>query len=396
MLQAKIKNGNSVALYQYSREEIAWLRANEEFYCPICKGKLMIRAGVKTIAHFAHKRAVDCISHEGGEGEYHEKGKLQIFRWLASQGIKAEMEVYFPVIKQRTDILVTIGNKRIAMEYQCVRIPVQDILKRTNGYLQEGIQPIWIIGGNHFNRLGRHQVKINQFLLQFFHRFNQESLPIMYFFDPQTTFFIKAANIFPVNQYKIYSNLKVKKLTEMNFLDLFTQNFMPQGELMEVFRKAKYKFRMHHPQRTYGNERKWYSWLYSMGTHREFLPSIIFLPVASQYQMNTAPWDWQSRICLEIIVPLEIGETFSWEECLSLLKYCINPNNPLMNGLSDPLLEYLHLLASLKIISITSNETFQKRQDIHFYSNVEDALVGDQKILEEISEILSQNTSMIR
>lgn len=387
LLHAKLKNGDSIALYQYSREEIEALRANETFYCPICKDKVIIKAGTKTIAHFAHQRAAICLSQERGEGEYHEKGKLLMYKWLVLQGIEAELEVYFPSIKQRADILVKIGSKRIAIEYQCARIPIQDVFNRTMGYLQEGIQPIWIIGGNHFTRTGNKQLKANPFLLQFFHRFTSNRFPVLYFFDPHTSFFIKAANLFPVNQYQVYSDLSIKKLGEMHFLELFTQTNFSEAGLIKTFTKAKYKFRMYHPPKTFGRERKWNNWLYSYGTHREFLPSIVFLPVASQYRMNIPLWDWQSRICLEIIAPTKIGDTFSLNDCIFLLQNYISPNSPLINGVEDPLLEYLQLLSSLNIISISSKYIFQKCQEIHFYSHVEEALAGDQKLMGEISEI---------
>lgn len=397
LLQANTKKGDTVTLYQYSREEIEALRAREEFYCPVCKSKVIAKAGMKTIAHFAHQGEVNCNSNERGEGEYHEKGKLLLYNWLAAQGIQAEMEVYLSSIKQRADILVTIGNKRIAIEYQCARIPLQVIHQRTSGYINDGIQPIWIIGGNHFSRKGRNSMKVNQFLRQFFHRFTQKGLPTMYFFDPHTKIFIKAANLFPINQSRFYSDFSIRKLNQMHFLEWFTPTDFSEGQLLNMFSHAKRKFRINHPRITYGAERQWYKWLYSHGTHRDFLPSYIYLPVASQYQMVTSPWDWQSRVWLEIIAPLQIGEMFSLDDCMYILqKHITASKSPLWKGLDNPILEYLYQLVSLKVLAQSSNHTFQKRKEVQFYSHIEDALAGDLKIMEEISEILSQNTSMIR
>src|SRR5699024_9228468 len=134
-----------------STKEITILR-KEKFYCPQCLERVMIRAGPKTIPHFAHHRHSNCPSHKG-ESEYHETGKLILFQWLKQQQLHVQLEAFLPGIKQIPDILVTINNKRIAIEFQCSKIRVSDIIQRNKGYEKLKIIPIWILGEKLLKRI---------------------------------------------------------------------------------------------------------------------------------------------------------------------------------------------------------------------------------------------------
>src|SRR5699024_4341246 len=158
--------------------------------------KVIIRAGPQTIPHFFHYQKSECPSVEGGEGAYHEKGKLLLYHWLKKQHtnvflekhlpqinqqpdlllltknkkntIKYQntyvfLEKHLPQIKQRPDLLLLTKNKKIAIEYQCVRIPIKLLLKRNKGYQQLGIKPIWILGANQMKRMGQNSLKLDPF-----------------------------------------------------------------------------------------------------------------------------------------------------------------------------------------------------------------------------------------
>src|SRR5690625_137402 len=142
MLRATTRNGKYITLALLNRQEIAKIRQTEQFFCPQCKETVIVRAGSRVIPHFAHQRHSDCSEHEGGEGLYHYQGKLLLYNWLRNQNISTELEPFIPEINQRPDIIIQIGERKIAIEYQCATIPIEIIKKRNEGYLTVGITPI--------------------------------------------------------------------------------------------------------------------------------------------------------------------------------------------------------------------------------------------------------------
>ncbi|MFS0672011.1 competence protein CoiA [Ornithinibacillus sp. 179-J 7C1 HS] len=388
MLQAKVNNDKLITLFQYSKEEIEKLRANYHFYCPACEQKVIVKAGTKMIPHFAHHSTASCQINEGGEGSYHEKGKLLLYQWLKKQGLDVTLERYFPTIKQRADLYIRIKLKQIAIEYQCAKIPIEEVLKRTRGYLQEGIQPIWILGANQFYRIGSHALKVDQFILHFLQQYNHNELPLLFFFDPRSNSFITAANLILTHSHRAIGNFTIRKLNSIKFMDIFnTPSFFSQF-LLQEWKKVKYNFRIYNPKKLYGKTLLWYKWLYFKGLHKDYLPSEVYLPVQTQYQMNTPPWDWQSRICIEVIDPIPIGGTFSLQTCYhQLQKNISNIPFPLISNRKDPILEYLQLLCCLTLINQVSKNVFKKCKDIKYYSHIEDAIKGDEQFLKELLHI---------
>src|SRR5699024_6892259 len=120
MLSAKTKKGQMVTLAVLKKAQIEEMRL-EEFYCPACKETVIIKAGEKTIPHFAHFSKSVCIN-KSGEGMQHQKGKLLLYSWLQKQSIDVQIEYYLPEIKQRPDLFFSIGDKKVAIEFQCVKI----------------------------------------------------------------------------------------------------------------------------------------------------------------------------------------------------------------------------------------------------------------------------------
>src|SRR5690625_1294909 len=156
VLQAKNKQGDLVTLAMLPRKQIKLLRKKERFFCPECGEAVIVRAGTKIIPHFAHRSNVNCTNYARGEGVYHEQGKLLLYKWLLSQHISTELEPYLPDIRQRPDLFIRINQRKIAIEYQCARMPLEVIRKRNEGYQKANITPIWILGANQFKRIANY------------------------------------------------------------------------------------------------------------------------------------------------------------------------------------------------------------------------------------------------
>ncbi|MGJ9458793.1 competence protein CoiA [Oceanobacillus sp. CF4.6] len=388
MLQAVNKNGRYITLATMKREVVQNLRkGGERFYCPVCKSPVIIKAGNQMIAHFAHQSSLDCLSREGGEGIEHEHGKLQLYEWLRRHNMDVRLEAYLREIQQRPDILLSVNNKQIAIEYQCARIATEEIQKRNRGYKAAGIFPIWIVGANHFRRYSANSFKLDQFTRQFIHQHTSETPSVLYYFHPYTSQFSTIQDIFIVKNTTAVGKITVTALHKMKFPDLFHLNIFSAKEKLKLWLKEKRQFRLRPRNKLYGDELTWSKWLYYKGLHPQIIPSAIHLPVHSQHLMKSPLWNWQSKIVLEIIVPLPIDATFSIDLCIHLLKNQIISNAafPLIATSTNPIEQYLNLLEQLNYVQSVSTGIYQKKRQFHFYKNVEDAIKGDEQLLGKLT-----------
>ncbi|MBP1947230.1 competence CoiA-like predicted nuclease [Virgibacillus litoralis] len=383
MLQAKTKYGTFVTLATLTKQEISILKEREEFSCPTCNEPVIMKAGTLMVPHFAHRSNSSCPSSEGGEGPYHEKGKLLLYQWLKHQQLTVQLEAYLPEIKQRPDILITINNRLVAIEYQCARIPAAQVRERNKGYRSAGITPIWILGANRLTQSNRSHLKIDQFLLQFIHQFSSVLPLMLFYFCPNSLQFISFQDFYFSKTQTAIGKFHTKKLNQMSFKDMFQANFCTTNDLFQSWKWEKRTFRLKATNRLYGRELNWHQWIYLKQTHKEFLPSIIHLPISSQYMMKTPPWDWQSRLCIEVIDPLPMESPISVKSCEHLLRHHFHhPNEfPLIKQTVNPVHQYLQLLEQLDVIQQVSPNYFAKKSPIKFYKNIEDALAGDEKLL---------------
>lgn len=387
MLQANNEHGKPVTLAFLDKAEILKIRKEKtSFYCPACGASVIAKTGAKKIPHFAHAVSADCVSGSGGEGLYHEQGKLLIYQWLEQQGLEVQLEAYIQEISQRPDILLTLNGRKIAIEYQCAKIPSEQIIKRTSGYMAAGIIPIWIIGARRFVRYQQYIFQLPGFLEQFIHQFSETTPQTLYFFCPDSKSLIIIQDIWKVKGGRALGRIWIAPIPRLTFADLFHPIHCQKAELIKSWKREKRIFRLRPPVRLYGNELIWHHWLYGKGLHPQNLPSEIFLPVASQLLMKNSLWDWQSKICLEIIQPLPISGTFTAASCKRLLRKSILPPDrfPLLRVRMSPIEQYLRHLGSLGIIRELSAGKYQKLKPLRIHQTIEEALAADEKALCEL------------
>jgi len=387
MLQAKNKKGKLVTLALLTKLEIEKIKSEKyEFHCPTCGSSVIMKAGSVMIPHFAHQSSMDCPQQEGGESVYHEQGKLMLYRWLRSQHLDAQLEVFIPEINQRPDILLQVNNRLIAIEYQCARIPQEEVRSRNQGYIEKGIIPIWIIGANRLKRKSRHHFKVDQLTLKFLHQFSSHSPKLLYYFCPNTLQFISVHDISIQRNGTGLGKIYVRSLPQLTFKDIFIPHWLPNDLFWKMWHKEKKRFRLQ-KKKLYGEELAWQQWLYLKHTHLEYLPSIIHLPTASQFRMKTPSWNWQSRICLEILDPLSVGQTFHLKACIRLLHRQIIPSSyfPLIHAAGElPVTQYLRLLEQIDIIEEIAEETYRKITPLTFHKHIEDSLHADEILINQL------------
>ena len=395
MLQAKSNKGDLITLASLPMSEIEIHREQSQFYCPTCQEPVIIKAGTRVIPHFAHRSKVNCPSYEGGEGAYHEKGKLLLYQWLKSQGLNVALEVYLTEIKQQPDILLVINKKQIAIEFQCARIGIVDVQQRNEGYRKAGITPIWILGANRFKRQGSNSLKVDQFTQQFMHQFSTIHPLKLIYFCPDTLQLTLFQDIYLTRIGQALGKILFSKLTDLKFIDLFRQDSYSRRELFELWKREKKRFRLQYRKHLFGKEHAWHQWLYLKQTHLEYLPSIINLPVSHQFKMKSPLWDWQSRIVLNILDPLPIGSQFTLKRCEHELRGHLHYPNyfPLVRSTENPINQYLQLLEELKYIKQVTLTNYIKTSSIKHYEHIELSLEQDEQTLNKLILI---NTNKIQ
>lgn len=162
MLIARNVNGELIQAYQASKEKA---KNGEMYYCPACKGKLVLKKGNIMIAHFAHHQHADCAVFSEGETLPHLKGKQLLFEKFKSEGFEVTLECWLPALQQRPDLLLVLADgKEIAVEYQCSPISPSDLLARTRGYKRFGYEVWWICGINYQPESAKMKQSVYQFL----------------------------------------------------------------------------------------------------------------------------------------------------------------------------------------------------------------------------------------
>ncbi|ANK63421.1 competence protein CoiA [Loigolactobacillus backii] len=147
MLIAKYEDGTLCYANQYTTTELQKIRQQHQFYCPSCAAKVKLRVGPYKIAHFAHQN--QCASSNEGETSEHLAGKLFLLNYCQNQGWKCALEAFLPELQQRPDILVTLPQVKIALEFQCSPISIKQLSKRTEMYRQNGYRVYWLLGSRY-------------------------------------------------------------------------------------------------------------------------------------------------------------------------------------------------------------------------------------------------------
>lgn len=382
MLQAMLRDGSLLTIAKFSRTKIEYFRREYEFYCPVCQEKVFIKAGEKVIPHFAHYHTGTCPS-SFGEGPEHEQGKLLLYHWLQQKQIPVVLEKYLRKIEQFPDLLLTVGDKKIALEYQRSSIQKKEINARISGYMRANIVPLWILGENQFNRLSTSKLKITAPLKQFVHKFSYQCKSSLYFFCPHTKQFAFFQDLYFTSNHSAIGTLQFVPLTQATFLKFFRYKPLQKETLYQLWEQEKRKLRLTSNQTSFGRERRWLQWLYLRKAHRETLPSLVYLPVQNELLMKSSPWDWQSRLLLEIIQPLRNGETFMLQKCFSLLRNHLYAKQdfPLYSYQEHPIVQYLRLLEKVQVIKRLSSNKFVKLKSIENNKNIEEAINNDKLLM---------------
>ncbi|MDL4842931.1 competence protein CoiA [Aquibacillus rhizosphaerae] len=383
MLQAIDQKGDYIILALLPSTEVQRYKQEKYFYCPMCKAPVIVKAGSKTIAHFAHHKKSLCPNSSGGEGEYHERGKLHLYQWLKGQGLAVWLEWYISHIKQRPDILLKVGKKVIAIEYQCARITMNEFIQRNKGYHQMNITPIWILGGNRMTRKSSSYLSMSSSDLLFLHQFSSDLPLTIYYYCPDNLQFACFHHIQTTGTKRTIGELVFRSLHDMNFNDLFRKYYFNKINIYENWKKQMYERRIKPVHYIGRKEKQWRQWLYVQKINANLIPSICHLPIATQWRMMTAPWIWQSRLLISLF---QDKKYVTLQSCHHILSNHMHNKSlfPLIHGPNDPVSEYLTLLVKLHTLKQISDTRYYVSKQITFPKTVDMAIDEDNQLIKQM------------
>ena len=192
---------------------------SEEFFCPACKQKVILKKGTIKVAHFAHYH--QCSLNIEGETLEHLLGKIGLQQAFLQAGLKNKLEVYLQKLHQRPDLLVLLNsNQFLAVEFQCAPLDLGLFEKRTASYLKNGLKCWWILGKKYFPS------KILSQKLAKFLRWNENlGFYLTYYFAKQKYFVL----LYQISQPD-FLNMQYCCFKTSNFNEL--RNFMKRKPIM--------------------------------------------------------------------------------------------------------------------------------------------------------------------
>ncbi len=394
MLVANRRNGEKFSLADYhDRNELLDYRKREEFQCPVCGEIVILKLGSKRIWHFSHRKDANCPQEYERESDYHMKGKLQLFHWLKQKGLEVVLENYIPSCRQRADIAIEWQDKKYALEFQCSSISPELFMKRTEGYIESGIIPIWLLGGNQLKRMGANLYSFNLFQYLFLRKtVNGWNIPS---YCPDFHSFIFLHHPLSVSSKKVMASMAAYPRSETNPSILFTPSpvkLLPLSNWLHELQKVKNGFFIHPTleQRIFLNE------LYKKKLNLLLLPPEIGVPVPSAPFIETPPLVWQTYLYLDILRHIRKGEVFTEKNLYHAIlirthkKQITLRSIPLLKqgDFFTPVKEYLHLLVKISTLEKISENRYKMVRPFYQPSTVEHQAYAEKSFYRKFEAII--------
>ncbi|WP_459500749.1 competence protein CoiA [Bacillus sp. C1] len=364
MFVARRENGGEVHLLENREEqELLAMRKKERFFCPGCRREVQLKLGKQKRWHFAHKKVEQCLVSSEPESAYHMRGKEQLYRWFRAQGFQVKVEHFLPEIRQRPDLFIETKGRQIAIEYQCASLSTEQLFKRTSSYWEEGIQIIWILGGNQMKRHSAYWLSLSSFHLFCIQSYPQPSL---FFFCPNEKSFTKCELLTPFSTNVYFSYMIHYPLRSITFEELFCQAPITKERLEREWQNKKTYFRANVlPVWNYSHKSLLHL-LYQQRLTPSCFPSEIGVPLPSAFALQTHTFIWQALLCIDFIGKFKTGEYFSLHAVFSYVNNRRNIQRRTLPYFSQnvwqrAILEYVTFLCKVGMI---------EKMDVHKYRKI--------------------------
>ncbi|MES5953872.1 competence protein CoiA family protein [Bacillus fungorum] len=318
MFIAKRENGEKIhLLYHHDEELLHRMRKMESFFCIACGKEVQMKLGKQKKWHFAHKKMDSCLAFYEAESMYHMHGKELLYRWFKQQNFHVDIEHYLPEIQQRPDIFVERAGRKIAIEYQCSNLSVEQLYKRTYSYWRAGIQVIWIIGGNQLKKHSAYWMKFSSLMAFSLQSYPQ---PLLIFFCSKQKSFMKCTYITSFSTNVSFSHIIYLRTDTTTFEMLFSPVPFQKEILNQEWKKRKDYFRKNALPIWNYNYKSLLRLLYQCKCTPANFPSEIGVPLPSSFAFQTHPFIWQAFLYMKCIGELAVGDCISLKYVCSYVK----------------------------------------------------------------------------
>jgi competence CoiA-like predicted nuclease len=377
LLTAKNQWGETVYIGDLIKKE-GEIRLRENYYfCPLCKGKVMVKLGVQRISHFAHVQLSPlCVEYER-ESAYHMQAKMQLFEWLETESSKVELEVFLPDIMQRPDLMFTYLGNTYCVEYQCSPIPEEIFQKRTNGYLSNGLIPIWLLGANKVQRKQTNLITLPKFQSLFIKR-NHTGAWYLPSYCPNLKSFITITNLHPLSPHTMqcdYDIIPQSQLHLPQWLNPIFQHTFYVSNWCKGIQHVKVNIIRFQTDKLFLQE------LYRNQLHLYLLPPYVGVPLRDNLLLETSPIIWQMYVLLDNLFSKEIGVILTKEIVYKRLIKRINRKHikvrnhikPSEDQLAALIRDYFFLLTKCQVLKEIKPNVYRYENSMAFPSTMSEA-----------------------
>ncbi|MBS9801584.1 competence protein [Bacillus toyonensis] len=392
---AKRENGEKIhLLYNCNEELLRRMRQQERFFCVACGKEVQMKLGKQKSWHFAHKKVDSCISFYETESMYHMHGKELLYRWFKRQNFQVDIEYYLPEIKQRPDVFVERAGRKIAVEYQCASLAIEQLHKRTYSYWQADIQVIWIIGGNQLKKQSAYWMKFSSLMTFSLQSYPQ---PFLIFFCPKEKSFMKCAFVTPFSTTIFFSHTVYLPSDKTTFGMLFSPVPFEKEILGEEWKKRKKYFRQNALLIWNYNYKSLLRLLYQFKCTPASFPSEIGVPLPSGFAFQTNPFIWQAFLYMKCIGELAVGECISLQYVCSYVKrYTKRRTLPYFSKhiWKVAVTEYMTFLCYIGVLRKVGTYTYRKIRDVVMLKTEEEIMKHDEICLIHALSLFEANFNM--
>jgi competence CoiA-like predicted nuclease len=386
LFSAVQKDGEVFCLFpRHSRKVLQEKRKNEEFYCPECKERVIMKLGSQRIEHFSHQKDSNCTESYERESDYHINGKLQLYQWLEIQNLSPVLEPYYHSIRQRPDVGFLYHLKSYALEFQCSAIPLELMEKRTKQYRKIQASVLWILGGKHIKQKGERKVALTNFDYYFL---SKDPTGFWYLpaYCPASKIFIILHNLSPISTKNAFAHLSIIPIHQFTIESLsFKSKHLPfsSAEWKREIQNQKLNIQM----RGFQQYHRLLKELYLSGLNITLLPPFIGLPVPSAVLMESPPLIWQTYFFIDQLLKRKAGEIITFNDIFQGYVKRLERGNlkerplPLAPNCSHlaPIIEYLEVLEKVQILERLYANTFRIKQKAEIARHI-----GQHQTLEDL------------
>lgn len=331
-----------------SRAELLQLKERTTFYCPQCKYPLQLKVGRIRTPHFAHGHKTACEQRfSERESEAHIAGKQDLYTFFKRLALDVELESVIPALQQRPDLLVHVNNRSYAIEFQCSRLPYEQFIARTTGYMRHHITPIWLLKSKVTLPSTVRKITLNDFERLFIQTYNDRHYLLTY--NPlmkQFTYFNHLLHIYKNSYIASIQSIQMEQQTFPFYVPsaLTEKQFEWQWRLYCQYRQSYLKSRLFYSKD--GVQDLFLRGIYEMHLIREQLPVFIGVPVRNSASLPLYAAEWQLLLFYFLHLHHLTVSQFSSNRITHFLKWM---KLPCTDEVITAVAHYLHLLQALQI-----------------------------------------------